>query len=182
MRIHALRTGGGPVLALALLTACGAEPETAQTGALPPAALATFQDYLDRVSGDALVCPAAEVAAASRAGHVDTDGQPDFIIEGRALNCRSTRGEAAVGYFCGSRACAFPLLLSQGGAWRVVTGLSGNELSLVEHYRETRIQLREPAAGLPGSGVSVREYVWRDGELVRIGTWVETPEARLETP
>lgn len=147
--------------------------------ALEQAALAAFQDYLAQASTGTLDCPVRTIEAASRLrGRIDGDGIEDVIIDTRSLQCRSRRGQdVALTYFCGVSACSYLLLLSDEGRWHVVPGLSGNRLSLVEHYRETRIEIRETArGGSAGHDVWVREYAWRDGQLVRVRAWAEMAE------
>jgi hypothetical protein len=181
MNIPSLGVFGPAALALGLCVNCSAPPDHPGDGELPPAALAAFQDHLAGISDGALVCPDAEIEAARRVtAFINADAEPDFVLETRVLNCRETRGRPAVAYFCGSFACAFPLLVSGEEGWQVVTLMSGNHVQAREHYRETRLEVREIARSEPGGrAVAVREYAWRDGALTRIGEWVESSDARL---
>ncbi|MAK63782.1 MAG: hypothetical protein CMF75_03410 [Maricaulis sp.] len=168
-------------LAVTLMACSGeAPPPVPDEAGLPDGAIAAFQDYLHRISEGGLVCEAAEIdSARALTAYVDTDVEPDFVIETRALHCQSRRGESPVGYFCGTTACAFPLIVSRDGAWQVVQLMSGNHVRALEHYRETRIQVREIDRGAPGGhGVRVREYAWHEGELVRVGEFSEDADAR----
>jgi hypothetical protein len=170
-------------LAMVWLAACAEEagPALPDEAGLDPAALAAFQRHLDRISSGTLDCSRRSIAAAATVrGRIDADGLDDIFIDTRSLQCRSRRGQdVALTYFCGVSACAYLLLLSDGGRWQVVPGLSGNRLSLVEHYRETRIEIRETArGGSAGHDVWVREYAWRDGQLVRVRAWAEMAEPR----
>ncbi len=175
------RTIRGMVLSactIASLAACAAEvpPPVPDEAGLPDAAITAFQDYLDRISENSLVCATDDISAArALSAYVDGDAVPDFVIETRALHCQTRRGEPAVGYFCGATACSLPLLLSGGeDGWQVVQLMSGNHVRAMEHYRETRIEVREIDRGAPGGrNVLVREYAWREGELVRINEYSE---------
>lgn len=146
---------------------------------LPAGAMAAIETHLAGISNGRLVCGAGNLAeAAHLTGYINDDDRPDFLLDTRALHCRANRDGPAVNYFCGSGICAFPLIVSDAERWRVVPMMAGNEARLVEHYRETRIEIREAARGIPGGAVAVREYAWRNGRLVRTGEWTEGVEAR----
>ncbi len=181
MRLQTMRRIALPVLAALLLVNCSPPPpDHPENGRLPDDAHIAFAAWLDRISEGSLICEAEDVDAARvLSAHVDEDARPDHVIETRSLHCRTRRGEPAVGYFCGTTACSFPLIVSQGGDWQVVQLMSGNHVRAMEHYLETRIEVREIDRGAPGGrSVLVREYAWRDGALVRIGEYSETAEAR----
>ncbi|MAC39195.1 MAG: hypothetical protein CMH94_09010 [Oceanicaulis sp.] len=169
----------------AALTAMAcSQQDAAETPAagLPAGVLAAFHDHLDRISGGALVCRDGDIAAAATvSGDINADRRPDYVVDTRSLNCQARRDGPAVAYFCGTGSCAFPLIVSQGEAWQTVALMSGNQARIVQHYRETRIEIREGARGVPGGGITVREYTWREGRLVRTGEWVEGVEARRLT-
>jgi hypothetical protein len=183
MGIGLLQQTGLPALAVALTaawsTACSPAPGPVPDDAgLPAGVLAAFHDHIDTISDGALVCRDPDIAAAAQlSGRINADDRPDFIVDTRALNCTATRDGPAVAYFCGTGTCAFPLLVSDGEGWRPVVLMFGHEARIVEHYQETRIEIREGARGVPGGAVTVREYAWRDGRLVRIGEWLEAVEA-----
>ena len=181
MKLQTLRRIALSALGALCVANCSPPPPAhPETGRLPAAAQTAFAAWLDQISEGSLACEPAEVDAARAAtAFVDDDAEPDFVIETRALHCRTRRGESAVAYFCGTTACAFPLLVSRRGDWQVVQLMSGNHVRAIEHYRETRIQVREIDRGAPGGRmVLVREYAWRDGALVRINEYSETAEAR----
>ena len=183
MKLQALRRIALSALAALCAANCSpAPPDHPENGRLPDAARIAFAAWLDGISEGSLICSAETIDAARAAtGFVDDDVQPDFVIETRALHCQTRRGEPAVGYFCGATACSLPLIVSGGGDWQVVQLMSGNHVRVVEHYRETRIQVREIDRGAPGGRmVLVREYAWRDGALVRINEYSETAEARVQ--
>ena len=171
----ARRAAAALALTLSLATACSPAPAPVPDDAgLPAGVLAAFHDHLDAISDGALECRDHDIAAAAQlSGRINADDRPDYVVDTRALNCTATRHGPAVAYFCGTSACAFPLLVSDGEEWRAVVLMSGNSARIVEHYRETRIEVRQGARGVPGGAVAVREYAWRDGRLVRTGEWME---------
>lgn len=172
---HSLARRAAAALVLTLAAACSPAPGPVPDDAgIPAGVLVAFRAHLDTISDGALVCRDDDVVAAARlSGRINQDDRPDYVVDTRALNCTATRDGPAVAYFCGTIACAFPLLVSDGEEWRAVVLMSGNSARIVEHYRETRIEVRQGARGVPGGAVTVREYAWRDGRLVRTGEWME---------
>ena len=124
-----------------------------------------------------LNCSAAHINAAPRlAADFNGDGPADYVIDAARLDCQLRPGLWDDNYFCGLNICAFPLLVSEGEAWRVVTLMSGNAVEMVEHYRETRIRISQGNFGIVGGDmIQVREYAWRDGQLRRIAERQESP-------
>ncbi|WP_041636977.1 hypothetical protein [Maricaulis maris] len=175
--MHDTRSGVhvNPVATLCLaavvaLSACADEPDPLPDEArLPGAAVAALQVHLTAMSDGDLTCSDAAIEAAPRAvGYINDDRLPDYAISTQDLQCRSELG-SAIGYFCGGSICAFPALMSDGADYQVVWLMSGNEVTTRSDYREERFVVRQAVFnGSAGSGVAVREYVWRDGALRRV--------------
>jgi hypothetical protein len=137
---------------------------------LPQAALAAFQRHVETLGDGTLTCSAAAIEAAPRAtGFINDDLTPDYAIDTGRISCQASGDAAPTAYFCGLYTCAFPALISNGDDWRVVPLMSGNEIEVRTVYQSTHFQVRQVNFGDPGGDtVVVREYAWRDGELVRV--------------
>jgi hypothetical protein len=137
---------------------------------LPDAAVEAFQLYVEQLSNDTLDCDASAIRAAPRvSGDLNSDGQRDFAIDAGQLTCDAPANAATSFYFCGGSTCAYPALMSKDDGWIATPLMSGNEIEVVEHYRDTRFRVRQMDFGsVSRETILVRDYAWRDGELIRV--------------
>ncbi|MHA6288940.1 hypothetical protein [Maricaulis sp. CAU 1757] len=163
-----------------LIAACSAPdpPDTVAAGELPQSAVDAFLVHTRQISAGALQCRAADIHALPRAtGLINEDAIPDHALDTQRLSCRTRGRDATPAWFCSASACAFPALVSGPDGWQVVVLMGGNEIAVVEHYREQRFQVRQSVS----TGVEVREYAWRDGALTRVSEHEESAVPRPET-
>jgi hypothetical protein len=163
------------------LVSCSSEsPEFYPDDHLPDGAVHAFQGYVSELSNGTLDCNPAAIRAAPRVwGDLNSDGQKDFAIEAGHLTCDAPANAATSFYFCGGSTCAYPALMSHEGAWVAMPLMSGNEIEVIEHYRDTRFRVRQLDFGsVSRETILVRDYGWRDGELVRVAaSHLVAPEA-----
>jgi hypothetical protein len=158
-------------LAVLALAACSpTSPEPFQADALPDGAVEAFQLYVDELSNGALVCDAAAIRAAPRVmGDINGDGLSDFAIDAGQLSCDAAPNTATSFYFCGGSTCSYPALMSHDGGWIAEPLMSGNEIEVVTHYQDLRFRVRQLDFGsVSRETILVRDYGWRDGELIRV--------------
>lgn len=164
-------------LSLAMAACTQAAPSIPDEAGLPSAAIRAFQSHVAQMSEGRLDCSAAQINAAPHlAADLNGDSRTDYVLDAARLDCQLRPGFWDDNYFCGLNICVFPLLVSEGETWRVITLMSGNAVELAEHYRETWVRVSQGNFGIAGGDlVQVREYAWRDGQLRRIAERQESP-------
>lgn len=164
-----------PVLSLSLIAGCAPAAAPPGDAGLPPAAIAAFQSHVQTLGKGVLNCTARSIEAAHRvSGYINDDDRPDYAIDTRDLRCTTSDDSLSYAYFCGRSMCSYPALVSEGDGWRVIPLMSGNAISVERRYQDSLFIVRQMNAGDPGrDSILVREYGWRDGELVRLAEYAE---------
>ena len=166
------------LVSTALLGACARDDMPAlPEERLPNGALDVLQAHVRAIGNGDLSCDDQVLSQAPRVStDINADGRPDFAVDTRNLHCTSRDGNVPDAYFCGFYMCGFPLLVSNAESWDVVQLMAGNEIEVVDYYREARFRVRQINLGDPTRRtVLIREYAWRDGRLQRVAERTEDP-------